>query len=65
MGVDHYEILPDRIVFYLWPRAGEAKFEFNLNARFGMIAKTATSSLYDYYNPEAVAEVMPSKWIVK
>jgi hypothetical protein len=30
-----------------------------------MIAKTAASSLYDYYNPEALAEVMPSKWIVK
>jgi uncharacterized protein YfaS (alpha-2-macroglobulin family) len=64
VGVDHYEILPDRIVFYLW-RAGGAKFEFDLNARFGMIAKTAASSLYDYYNPEALAEVMPSRWIVK
>jgi hypothetical protein len=21
LGVDHYEILPDRVLFYLWPKA--------------------------------------------
>lgn len=64
-GVDHYEVLPDRIVFYLWPKAGGVKFDFALSARTGMNAKTTTSRLYDYYNPEALAEVLPSTWVVK
>ena len=64
-GVDRYDVLPDRVIFYLWPTAGGASFEFYLHARMAMSAKTAPSVLYDYYNPEALSEVAPVKWVVK
>ena len=63
--VDHYEILPDRVVFYLWPKAGGAKFDFFLSARMPMIAKSTASVLYDYNNPEALAELAPFAWRVR
>ncbi len=64
-GVDHYEILPDRVVLYLWPAAGGSSFEFLVSARVPMVAKSGPSILYDYYNPEAMAEVPPVLWTVK
>jgi hypothetical protein len=64
-GVDHYELLPDRVILYLWPQAGGAEFSFLLSARAAMTAKSGPSVLYDYYNPEALAEVIPSTWVVK
>jgi hypothetical protein len=30
-----------------------------------MLAKSAVSVLYDYYNPEASSEVAPVQWSVK
>src|SRR6185503_5466767 len=54
-GVAQYDILPDRLIVYLWPAAGGSRFQFKLKARFGMIAHTAPSVVYDYYNPEARA----------
>jgi hypothetical protein len=30
-----------------------------------MVAKSGASVLYDYYNPEALSEVAPVKWVVK
>ncbi len=65
LGLDRYEILPDRVIFYLWPKAGGITFDFFLTARYGMVAKSAPSILYDYYNPEALAEIAPSRWTVK
>ncbi len=64
-GVDHYEVLPDRVVLYLWPRAGGSSFDFFISARTAMNAKSAPSVLYDYYNPEALSELPPFRWIVK
>jgi hypothetical protein len=55
--VQSYEIQPDRVVFYLWPRAGGSTFSFSLKPRFAMSAQSAESLLYDYYNPEARASV--------
>jgi uncharacterized protein YfaS (alpha-2-macroglobulin family) len=63
-AISQYDILPDRVVVYLWPRAGGVKFDFKFRPRFGMKAKTAPSSVYDYYNPEARAVVAPTKFIV-
>jgi hypothetical protein len=60
-----YDILPDRLVVYLWPRAGGTSFEFKFRTRFGLVAQTAASQVYDYYNPEARAVVAPTKFIVK
>jgi uncharacterized protein YfaS (alpha-2-macroglobulin family) len=52
-ALNHYDILPDRVVAYLWPQAGTTKFSFQFRPRFGMQAKNAPSELYDYYNPDA------------
>jgi A-macroglobulin receptor binding domain len=64
LGVDRYDILPDRVLFYLWPKAGGASFDFIVRTRMPMVAKSSASTLYDYYNPEALAEVAPVRWIV-
>jgi hypothetical protein len=58
-GVDHYDLLPDRVVLYLWPRASGTEFQFAMTPRLKMSAKSATSVLYDYYNPDALAEAPP------
>jgi hypothetical protein len=58
-GMGRYDVLPDRVVFYLWPQAGGAAFDFTFRPRFGEKAKTAASVLYDYYNPEARVVVAP------
>jgi hypothetical protein len=63
--VQSYEIQPDRVVVYLWPRAGGTTFSFLLKARFAMRAQSAESVLYDYYNPEARASVPPTRFVVK
>ncbi len=59
-SLNHYDVLPDRVVVYLWPRAGGMEFEFAFKPRFGMTAKTALSQLYDYYNPEARVVLAPA-----
>ena len=64
-GIDQYDILPDRLIVYLWPEAGGTRFQFKLRPRFGLVAHTAPSVVYDYYNPEARAVVAPAKFIVK
>jgi A-macroglobulin TED domain/Alpha-2-macroglobulin family/Carboxypeptidase regulatory-like domain/MG2 domain/A-macroglobulin receptor binding domain/Macroglobulin domain MG3/Alpha-2-macroglobulin bait region domain len=60
-----YDVLPDRVVVYLWPRAGGVKFDFQFRPRFGLNAKTAPSVIYDYYNPEARAVAAPLTFRVK
>ena len=67
LGVDHYEILPGRIVFCCaWPKAGGASFDFyDVSARLPMNANSNPSLLYDYYNPEALAELAPQRWLVE
>ena len=59
-----YDVLPDRLVVYLWPRAGGTRFSFTFRPRLGLRAKTAPSQAYDYYNPEARAVVAPSSFVV-
>ena len=61
----HYDVLPDRLVVYLWPRAGGTNFGFTFRPRFGLAAKSASSVVYDYYNPEARAVLAPTKFTVK
>ena len=59
-----YDVLPDRLVVYLWPRAGGTNFQFTFRPRFGLVAKSAPSVVYDYYNPEARAVLAPTKFNV-
>ncbi|MCA1555666.1 MAG: hypothetical protein LC747_03150, partial [Acidobacteria bacterium] len=61
----HYDVLPDRLIVYLWPRAGGTDFGFTFRPRFGLAAKSAPSVVYDYYNPEARAMLAPTKFTVK
>jgi hypothetical protein len=63
--VDGYEVQPDRVVFYLWPSAGGSKFQFVFRPRFGINAMSAPSILYDYYNPEANAAVLPIRFNIQ
>ncbi len=58
-GVDRYDVLPDRVVFYLWPSAAGAGFDFGFRPRFRIKARTTASALYDYYNPVARVAVPP------
>ena len=64
-SISQYDVLPDRVILYLWPRAGGTKFNFKFKTRFGVNAQSAASIVYDYYNPEARAIVAPVRFVVK
>jgi uncharacterized protein YfaS (alpha-2-macroglobulin family) len=64
-SISQYDVLPDRVIVYLWPRAGGTKFDFTFRPRFGLRAQTAASVVYDYYNPDARAIVAPTRFVVK
>jgi hypothetical protein len=64
-SISQYDILPDRVIVYLWPRAGGTKFDFTFRPRFGLRAQSAASLVYDYYNPDARAIVAPTSFVVK
>jgi hypothetical protein len=64
-AINQYDILPDRVVVYLWPHTSGVAFDFKLRPRFAMTAKTAPSVVYDYYNPEARAVVEPVRFVVR
>jgi hypothetical protein len=64
-SLSQYDVLPDRVIVYLWPRAAGLKFSFKFKPRYGVNAQTAPSALYDYYNPEARVVIAPSRILVK
>jgi hypothetical protein len=64
-SLSRYDVLPDRLVVYLWPRYDGNRFEFKFRPRFGLTAQSAPSLLYDYYNPEARVVVAPTKFTVR
>ena len=64
-SMTQYDVLPDRVVVYLWPRAGGVKFDFKFRPRLGLKAKTAASVIYDYYNPESRAVLPPDTFKIK
>jgi hypothetical protein len=64
-SLSQYDILPDRLIVYLWPQAGGTNFLFKFRPRFGLTAQTAPSVLYDYYNPEARVSVAPTKFTIR
>lgn len=59
-ALNRYDILPDRVIVYVWPRAGGARFRFTFRPRFGLRARSGASTLYDYYNPEASTVQAPA-----
>jgi len=64
-AINSYDVLPDKLLVYLWPRAGGVSFDFKFRPRFGLVAKSAPAIIYDYYNPEARAVVTPVKFTIK
>ncbi len=60
-----YDILPDRIVIYMWSKPGGTNINFKFKPRYGINAQTPSSFVYDYYNEEAKATLAPLKFEVK
>ena len=60
-----YEILPDKIIVYLWANPGGTRFDFKFKPRYGISAQTALSVVYNYYNDKARAIIEPLKFSVK
>jgi len=54
-----FDVLPDRIVAYLWPRAGGTKFSLSFTTRMAVDAQAARHTLFDYHNPDASATIAP------
>jgi hypothetical protein len=63
-SLSQYDVLPDRLIVYLWLQAGGTNFTFKFRPRFGLTAQTAPSLLYDYYNPEARVVLAPTKFVI-
>jgi alpha-2-macroglobulin-like protein len=63
-GVDAYEIGPDQVTFYIWPRAADVSFRFLFRPRFAMKARAAESMLYDFYNPDSHVVLAPESFVV-
>ncbi len=64
-GISKYEILPDRVIVYMWARPGGTTMNFKFRPRYGINAQTPASVVYDYYNPEAQAVAAPMKFAVR
>lgn len=63
-SLSRYDILPDRIVVYMWAKAGGSKFNFSFKPRYGINAQTPASIVYDYYNEESRGVVSPLRFVV-
>lgn len=64
-SVSRYDVLPDRVIVYMWAQPGGTRFSFSFRPRYGINAQTPASVVYDYYNDEARAVVAPLKFSVK
>jgi hypothetical protein len=64
-SLSRYDVLPDRIVLYMWAKAGGTKFNFSFKPRYGINAQTPASIVYDYYNEEAKGTLPPLRFEVK
>jgi uncharacterized protein YfaS (alpha-2-macroglobulin family) len=64
-SLSRYDVLPDRIIVYMWSNPGGTKFNFKFKPRYGINANTPASVVYDYYNEEARATVAPMKFNIR
>lgn len=60
-----YDVLPDRIVVYMWAKAGGTKIDFKFRPRYAINAQSPATVVYDYYNPESRAVAAPVKFMVR
>ena len=63
--VSQFDVTPDRVVLYLWPRAGGTNFSFSFRPRLKINAAAQPSLLYDYYNPDARVSTSPARFVVR
>ncbi len=63
--ISRYDILPDKIIVYLWAVSAPVNFNFKFKPRYGINAQTAPSIVYDYYNAEAQATAAPLKFSIR
>jgi hypothetical protein len=63
-GVNLYEVAPDHVTFYVWPRAADIKLRFLFRPRFAMKAQAAQSTLYDFYNPDSRVVLAPERFVI-
>ena len=61
----NFDILPDKVIVYMWSSSAPIEFKFKFRPRYGINAQTAPSLVYDYYNEEARTTVAPSKFSIK
>jgi hypothetical protein len=59
-----FDVLPDRVVAYLWPRAGGTKFSVIFTPRMAVDARAAPHTLFDYYNPDARVTIAPDRFLI-
>lgn len=64
-AIDSYDVLPDRVIVYLWPRGGGSEFDLKFRPRIAMNAKSPGSIVYDYYNPEARATIPATRFVIR
>lgn len=63
-ALSRYDILPDRVLLYLWPRGNPTSLEIAFRPRLAQTAQSAPSQLYDYYNPEAALVLAPERFVI-
>lgn len=63
--INRYDVLPDRIIIYVWMYDKPLEFNFKFSLRYGINAQTPASFVYDYYNEEAKATLAPMRFEVK
>lgn len=64
-NISRYDVLPDKIIVYLWASPKAINFNFKFKPRYGINAQTAPSMVYDYYNEEAKTTLAPARFVVK
>jgi hypothetical protein len=57
-----YDVLPDRVVLYLWSWSGAATVRFTFRPRYAMSALAAPSTLTDYYDPDTRIALAPPRF---
>jgi hypothetical protein len=59
-----FDVLPDRVIAYVWPRAGGTWFSVSFTPRMAIDAVSAPRTLFDYYNPDATVTARPDRFVV-
>ncbi len=54
-----YEMAPGRLTLYFWPSEKPVKIAFQFRSRYIFSGVAPSSRLYDYYNPDAAATLLP------